>query len=69
MIAKLDRIPDNDEVVSVTAESSEGDVVLTTAKIIDDARITEVKVTLPDALASLHRKKEAIKKQTELKLS
>lgn len=69
LIAKLGRIPDNDEVVSVTAESSEGDVVLTTAKIIDDARITEVKVTLPDALASLHRKKEAIKKQTELKLS
>ena len=42
---------------------------MTTEKIIDDARITEVKVTLPDALASLHRKKEAIKKQTELKLS
>lgn len=69
IIARLGRIPDNDEEVSVSVDSPEGDVVLTTAEIIDDARITKVRVTLPDALASLHRKKEAVKKRTEQKLS
>lgn len=67
LIYQLGRIPVDNEQAKVEVSLAKGSLILESREV-EEGRIMTIKAVLPDALASYHQKKEAIKKQNELKL-
>ena len=67
LIYQLGRIPVDNEQAKVEVSLAKGSLILESGEV-EEGRIMTIKAVLPDALASYHQKKEAIKKQNELKL-